>query len=250
MQTLLNKDQVIYAGFYSRLAAFITDNILLAIVLLIVKVPLWIVEASASDLFLFKPFIYKFTVVDVFYYLLTLTYFVLMTYYSGATVGKHLLKLKVVSSDGEKLTFMSVLIRESVGKYLSTFIVYIGYIMAAFDSRKQGLHDKIADTYVVYKYGFSKASEEKPMQQPQPMQQTQPMQQPRPMQQAQPMQPARPIQQAQPMQQPRPMQPVQPMQAMQPMQQAQPESAIQQGQPEQNGRFSQSMPPVQERKDL
>ena len=35
-------------------------------------------------------------------------------------------------------------------KFLSTIILAIGYIMAAFTERKQGLHDMIASTYVVY----------------------------------------------------------------------------------------------------
>ena len=67
------------------------------------------------------------------------------------TLGKYLLKIKVVSTDGQPLTFMSVLIRETVGRYLSTVILYIGYMLAGWNEEKQGLHDKIADTYVVYR---------------------------------------------------------------------------------------------------
>lgn len=218
MQTSCSKEQFIYAGFFSRWMAFLTDTVLLAMVLLIVKVPIWIVQASAGDSFLFKPFLFEFTAVDVFYYLLTLAYYVLMTYYSGATVGKHLMKLKVVDSEGQKLTFMSVLIRESVGKYLSAFIANIGYIMAAFDSRKQGLHDKIADTCVVYKMGLNQPKVQMPVQSVAPVQ-LMPMEQ-----QSQPMQPGQSMPFAQQPNQPVP--PVQPRQSNELIQ------------PGPNGRFS------------
>ncbi len=221
MQTSFSKEQFIYAGFFSRFAAFFIDSIVVALALLIVKLPILVLQSSVGDSFLFKPFLFKFTIVQVFYYLLTLAYFVLMTYYSGATVGKHLMKLKVVDSEGQRLTFMSVLIRESVGKYLSTFIVYIGYIMTAFDERKQGLHDKIADTCVVYKIGLNQPRVQRPVQ---PMQNIQPV---------------RNIQPAQGGQMPMG-QPVQPMQNTQPVQSGQ------LVQPGPNGRFSLPEPPREE----
>lgn len=152
MQTLLSKEDVVFAGFFSRLAAFLIDSILVGVGLWIVKVPVWFIKMAVGDSFLFQPFLFEFTIFDVIYYLLTVTYFVLMTYYCGATVGKHLMKIKVVDAEGQKLSFISVLVRETVGRYLSALIIYIGYIIAGFDERKQGLHDKIADTCVIYKY--------------------------------------------------------------------------------------------------
>ena len=152
MQTLLSKEDVVFAGFFSRLAAFLIDSVLVGVGLWIVKFPVWLIKMAVGDSFLFRPFLFEFTVFDVIYYLLTVTYFVLMTYYSGATVGKHLMRIKVVDAQGQKLSFVSVLVRETVGKYLSGLIIYIGYIIAGFDDRKQGLHDKIADTCVIYTY--------------------------------------------------------------------------------------------------
>lgn len=159
MQTLLNKEEVVFAGFFSRLAAFLIDSILVGVGLWIVKFPVWLAKLAVGDNVLFHPFLFQFTIFDVIYYLLTVTYFVLTTYYCGATVGKHLMKIKVVDVEGQKLSFMSVLIRETVGRYLSAMIIYIGYIIAGVDERKQGLHDKIADTCVVHKYSVCKKEE-------------------------------------------------------------------------------------------
>ena len=33
--------------------------------------------------------------------------------------------------------------------YLADLVLLLGYLMIAFDQKKQGLHDKIAGTYVV-----------------------------------------------------------------------------------------------------
>ncbi len=38
-----------------------------------------------------------------------------------------------------------------LSKFLSSLIFYIGFMMAGWDERKQGLHDKLASTFVFYK---------------------------------------------------------------------------------------------------
>ena len=72
----------------------------------------------------------------------------LLTYWNGQTVGKYVCGIRAVDLYGQPLTFGRALGRE-VSKILSA-ILCIGYIMAAFTERKQGLHDMIASTYVVY----------------------------------------------------------------------------------------------------
>lgn len=150
MQMASNSRNRVYAGFFVRLAAFLLDMLLVNIMLLVVKVPVWCIQLLIGDSFLFAPILFSYTFFDVLYYLLTAGYFILATYFSGTTLGKYLMKIKVVSADGEKLDFMSVLVRETVGRYLSVMLLYIGYMIAAWDRDKQGLHDRIADTYVVY----------------------------------------------------------------------------------------------------
>jgi uncharacterized RDD family membrane protein YckC len=43
------------------------------------------------------------------------------------------------------------LVLRYLGYYLSTIVLLLGFIWIAFDSRKQGLHDKIANTVVIRK---------------------------------------------------------------------------------------------------
>jgi uncharacterized RDD family membrane protein YckC len=65
-----------------------------------------------------------------------------------ATLGKIVMGIKVVNKKGQGLDFSKALLR-NLSKLLSAFILGIGYIMIIFDDCKQGLHDKIADTFVV-----------------------------------------------------------------------------------------------------
>ncbi len=70
-------------------------------------------------------------------------------YFDGATVGKMALGLKVVDQNGRTPELIPLILRYSIGYWISSVIFFIGFIWAAFDSQKQALHDKIARTYVV-----------------------------------------------------------------------------------------------------
>ena len=69
--------------------------------------------------------------------------------YRQATPGKMALSLRVV--DAKTGNTLSVL--QSIGRYLGYYVsmipFFIGLIWVAFDSRKQGWHDKLAGTVVV-----------------------------------------------------------------------------------------------------
>jgi uncharacterized RDD family membrane protein YckC len=68
----------------------------------------------------------------------------------GQTLGKKAVGIKVVDRNGNKPSLGTFAIRELVGKWiLDTITLGIGYLIVAFDSKKQGLHDKIANTFVV-----------------------------------------------------------------------------------------------------
>ncbi len=66
----------------------------------------------------------------------------------GATLGKMVVGVRVVAADGSRLSLGRSAGRR-FAKYLSGLILAIGYVMAAFTSRKRALHDMIAATLVV-----------------------------------------------------------------------------------------------------
>ena len=57
--------------------------------------------------------------------------------------------IQVVGENGEPIGFWRGLLRETIGKFLSTIVLYIGFIAVAFSRDRQGWHDKITSTYVV-----------------------------------------------------------------------------------------------------
>jgi uncharacterized RDD family membrane protein YckC len=65
-----------------------------------------------------------------------------------ATVGKMALSLQVTDLDGDRINFAQASGR-FFAKFLSGFILMIGFLMVAFTRRKQGLHDILARTLVI-----------------------------------------------------------------------------------------------------
>lgn len=96
-----------------------------------------------------ENFLFQYSFVDVVGYLGQAAYFVLMTWINHATLGKMLMRLEVVT-EGKDWTFGNVLYRETVGRFLSS-ILMVGYLVVLGQSKKQGFHDMLCDTVVVYK---------------------------------------------------------------------------------------------------
>ena len=69
---------------------------------------------------------------------------------SGATWGKGAMGLRVLRADGTRLSFGRATARYFCKAVITPLLpLFIGYLMAAFTSRKQALHDFMADTVVV-----------------------------------------------------------------------------------------------------
>jgi len=66
-----------------------------------------------------------------------------------ASLGKKILKLKVVSEAGEKIAYSQAIARNLL-KILSGIILFIGFMMVGWTIKKQALHDKISKTLVIY----------------------------------------------------------------------------------------------------
>ena len=67
-----------------------------------------------------------------------------------ATFGKAALGLVVIDGGGHRISFLRATGRW-LGKLLSWAIFGIGFYLIGFTAKKQGLHDLMADTFVVYR---------------------------------------------------------------------------------------------------
>ena len=70
--------------------------------------------------------------------------------HEGQTPGKRAMKIQVVKTNGEELDWFTAGVRY-ISQWVSTIPFFLGYLWVVFDKKKQGWHDKIARTYVVYK---------------------------------------------------------------------------------------------------
>ncbi len=77
------------------------------------------------------------------------TYYVVFTTLYGATLGKMLLGIRVVKSDGRPVDWFTAFMREVVGKILSSLPLSLGFLWAFFHPKRQTWHDLIANTLVV-----------------------------------------------------------------------------------------------------
>lgn len=141
-----------YAGFGIRFLAYIIDNLILGIGLLFVRFFFFLVKTIVGlDIFT-QPVLFQHTWTDIVVYIFRIMYFVSLTYFTSATIGKHLLKLKVISTnETEKYSFLDILYRETIGRFLSGLILHAGYFLIFINKDKSSLHDMLADTQVVYK---------------------------------------------------------------------------------------------------
>jgi uncharacterized RDD family membrane protein YckC len=126
-----------YAGFWIRFLACLLDGIVLTAVTFLIY--------FALDVDFVNPPVG----LQLLMILLQFAYYVVLTVRLGQTLGKMAVGIKVVRVDGGPNGWGSILLRETIGKIVSSLILMIGYIMAAFSKKKQALHDHMARTYVI-----------------------------------------------------------------------------------------------------
>ena len=137
-----------YAGFWTRFIAYVLDMIVVySLASLLNTVSFGVLNRQFDFPILGEE--------SLSYVIVMFTYFISMTYFFSQTLGKMIMKIKVETNRGDKLSFADVVYRELVGRLLTIFLAYLPYLAVAFTNKKKGLHDYIADTVVV-KEDFSK----------------------------------------------------------------------------------------------
>lgn len=143
-----------YAGFWIRVVAYMIDVIIQVVAFYAVMIPLGVIFGLGS---MFDPDPRDIGALGILFALVIIAglgagiaYQIYFLTKHGGTPGKLLLGLRIIRSDGGPISA-----GRAVGRMfahgLSGMILYIGYIMAGFDSEKRALHDHICDTRVIYK---------------------------------------------------------------------------------------------------
>ena len=124
-----------YAGFWIRFLAAILDAVIIGIPIGLLQLGLAFATGITSLVYLLE--------------LAIVVFIVYMDGVKGGTPGKLILKLRIVNEQNKIIGIPNAILRY-ICKILSGIILGIGYFMIAFTEKKQGLHDKLAKTYVIY----------------------------------------------------------------------------------------------------
>jgi uncharacterized RDD family membrane protein YckC len=147
-----------YAGFVSRLFAFVFDVLILVVAVTLIT---WLVAVINSlvrvDAILGG--LLGAGAVDVASVILAilLTFGVYIGYplsfwtLTGQTPGMTLMGLRVVTTDGHYVS-LGRSVRRLIGYFVSALVLFVGFLWILVDDRRQGWHDKIAGTCVVYNW--------------------------------------------------------------------------------------------------
>ena len=132
-----------YVGFWKRTVAVLVDTFL--IILVIFPILIWVYGIEYLNNEHMEKGSFDFIINYVFP---TIAVILLWKYYQ-ATPGKMIFKATIVDArTGGKPSLRQLIIRY-LGYIISTIPLCLGIFWVAFDKKKQGFHDKLANTVVV-----------------------------------------------------------------------------------------------------
>lgn len=155
METAASQES--YAGFVSRAMAFVIDLVLMSVALLVV---IALTESLigfftlygllGTQVIMSVPFrgVIE-TGIALIGVVIAIGYPVGFWVLLGQTPGKFLMGVRVARVTGQPLTIRRAMLRY-LGYWLSAIPLGLGFLWVLMDDRRQGWHDKLAGTCVVY----------------------------------------------------------------------------------------------------
>lgn len=142
--------QVQYAGFGIRALAYLIDSVMVSIIGFVINFVIAFIAVIGNPNAVNDS---QSTAVSVMSYivsfLISFSYYAGMWMMNGATFGQRWLGLRVVDEYDFGAVGPGKAVIRYLGMVVSFLICFLGVIWVAFDSRKQGLHDKLAGTVVI-----------------------------------------------------------------------------------------------------
>jgi uncharacterized RDD family membrane protein YckC len=150
-----------YSGFLSRLFGFFLDIIIINVVNLAAY---WLVGAllhqfTGYEIYNCPPF-GRYTLklitchvtswgLSAFMIAFPLIYLLFFWILAGQTLGDHVAGVRVIRTNGHRVNLVTGCIR-FVGYLLCILSLGLGFLWVLIDDKRQGWHDKLAGTYVIY----------------------------------------------------------------------------------------------------
>lgn len=143
LERLISRENLVLATVKQRLLAHFIDDLLISLVAVAM---FWERIESAQDYY---------AIVDVMNGAVGVILFLRFIYQGffiwnyGATLGKLMLKIRVVEVATVDKPSLLISLNRSLFRIISEFAFYLGFILAMFDPYRQALHDKTAKTLVI-----------------------------------------------------------------------------------------------------
>jgi uncharacterized RDD family membrane protein YckC len=132
----MEKDISNKAGFWIRFLAIWVDFLLIYAIL-----KLLFYSLLFSSVYIYFNFQFAF-------FILLIVYSALSIAFKGQTAGKWLLNITVYNTNGEKLSFIKSVFRESIAKIFSAAVLFLGFLWIGFTTKKRGWHDYLVGSTV------------------------------------------------------------------------------------------------------
>ena len=141
-----------YAGFVTRLIAWGIDQLIVSGILTLLGIVItWLLNTLGLNEWLQTEGWIQLIVVFLLLGLvlvIPLLYRVGFWVLAGQTPGKRGMGVRIERTDGDRVKWGNA-IRRQIGYWISS-ILFLGYFWILIDNRRQGWHDKLAGTLVVY----------------------------------------------------------------------------------------------------
>jgi uncharacterized RDD family membrane protein YckC len=135
-----------YVGFWKRFVAVVIDTLILLIVIVPALIAIYgreyLARAQDSAFAGFWDFLLQ--------VVLPAVAVILFWRYRGATPGKMAISARIVDAQTGGRPATGKLVLRYFAYLASTLPLLLGFVWIAIDRRKQGFHDKIANTLVIY----------------------------------------------------------------------------------------------------
>lgn len=137
------EEQLEYVGFWRRVLASIIDSLLIGMITLPLLLAFYGIAYLSSDNFIDGPIDFLVS------YVLPAVAIILFWVWKQATPGKMAISAKIVDAKTGKEPSLGQYIVRYLSYFVSLLPLCLGFLWVAFDSKKQGWHDKIAGTVVI-----------------------------------------------------------------------------------------------------
>lgn len=143
IQDILHREGMNLAPIKKRAMAFFIDEMLLSL-LLIIALSDSFFEAKTMEeiIILTNKFVLEYMAMKIFYQA-----FFVMQY--GATLGKLIMKIKVVEIKTLQNPNVIVSLNRAIVRIVSEMLFYLGFLWGTMDPARQTWHDKSAKTLVI-----------------------------------------------------------------------------------------------------